>query len=79
MLQQPERRALARLKEMVLSEYPANGDGKLTIMHGDALSEAESLADDFLAAGLPRPSIHNLPPAILVHAGPGVVAASFFA
>jgi len=77
--QRTKRRALARLKEMVLNEYPANRDGKLTIMHGDALPEAEALADEYVAAGLPRPSIHNLPPAILVHGGPGIVAASFFA
>lgn len=76
--QRTKRRAVARLKEMVQTEYPKNGNGYLTIMHGDALAEAEALADEFVASGFTRPKIFNLPPAILVHVGPGVVAASFF-
>lgn len=76
--QRTKRRAIARLKEIVQAEYPGNGNGYLTIMHGDALAEAEILANDFVAAGFERPGIFNLPPAVLVHVGPGVVAASFF-
>lgn len=76
--QRTKRRAISRLKELVQAEYPKNGDGYLTIMHGDALQEAEALADDFAASGFTRPQIYNLPPAILVHGGPGIVAASFF-
>lgn len=76
--QRTKSRALARLKELVLAEYPRQEDGMLTIMHGDALVEAERLRDELAEAGLPRARIYNLPPAILVHVGPGVVAASFF-
>lgn len=76
--QRSKRRAISRLKELVQAEYPKNGDGYLTIMHGDAFEDAKRLADDFAASGFERPGIFNLPPAILVHGGPGVVAASFF-
>lgn len=76
--QRTKRRAISRLKELVQAEYPKNGDGYLTIMHGDAFEDAKRLADDFAASGFERPGIFNLPPAILVHGGPGVVAASFF-
>lgn len=76
--QRSKRRAISRLKELVQAEYPKNGNGYLTIMHGDAFEDAKRLADDFAASGFERPGIFNLPPAILVHGGPGVVAASFF-
>lgn len=76
--QRTKRRAIARLKELVQADYPKNGEGHLTLMHGDALPEAEALADDFAASGFERPGIFFLPPAILVHGGPGIVAASFF-
>lgn len=77
--QRTKRHAISRLKELVQAEFPHNDNGYLTLMHGDALIEAEALADEFVAAGFSRPKIFDLPPAILVHAGPGVVAVSFFA
>jgi len=43
----------------------------------DALAEVEALAVDFAASGFERPGIYNLPPAILVQGGPGIIAASF--
>jgi len=77
--QRTKRRAIARLKELIETECPRDGDSYLTIMHGDALDEANKFADDLVAeTGIPRPEIYNLPPAILVHAGPGVLAVSFF-
>jgi fatty acid-binding protein DegV len=48
-------------------------------MHADAERGAQTLASDFAAelslSGVP---IYELPPAIVVHGGPGVLAASFF-
>jgi len=77
--QRTKRRAVARLKEIIASDCPRDGDAHLTIMHGDALEDANQFADELAAeTGMPRPEIYNLPPAILVHAGPGVLAASFF-
>ncbi len=77
--QRTKRRAIARLKELVAAECPRDNSACLTIMHGDALDEANAIADEISTeTGMPRPGIFNLPPAVLVHAGPGVIAVSFF-
>ncbi len=77
--QRTKRRAIARLKELVETECPRDGEGYLTIMVGDAREEANQFADGLVNdTGMPRPAIYNLPPAIMVHAGPGVIAVSFF-
>ena len=77
--QRTKRRAIARLKELVAAECPRDNSACLTIMHGDALDEANAIAAEISTeTGMPRPEIFNLPPAILVHAGPGVIAVSFF-
>jgi len=77
--QRTKRRAIARLKELVVEQCAKCADAHLSIMHGDALEEANAFADELAAdLGISRPPVFNLPPAILVHAGPGVIAASFF-
>ena len=77
--QRTKRRALARLRELVLTECPRSDEAHLCVMHADAEAEAERLASDFAAAlGLSNVPIYELPPAIVVHAGPGVLATSFF-
>jgi fatty acid-binding protein DegV len=49
-------------------------------MHADAETEAQGMAADFAAElGLPEVPIYELPPAIVVHGGPGLLATSFFA
>ena len=49
-------------------------------MHADAEAEAQSLAADLAAElGLSDIPIYDLPPAIVVHGGPGILATSFFA
>lgn len=77
--QRTKRRALARVIELVAAEYPRNGNAHLCLMHGDAEEGAKALADQlrqmFRITEIP---IYELPPAILVHAGPGVLAISFF-
>jgi len=77
--QRTKKRALMRLHEIVEAQFPADGQGFLTVMHGDALAEAEQLASDLKArfGGVNIP-IYEVPPAIIVHAGPGVLAVSFF-
>jgi len=77
--QRTKRRALARLRELVLAECPRSEEAYLCVMHADAKEEAQALADDFAAElGLPEVPIYELPPAIVVHAGPGVLATAFF-
>jgi DegV family protein with EDD domain len=78
--QRTKRRALARLRELVLEECPRSADAHLCVMHADAEMEAQSMATDFAAAlGVPEVPIYEMPPAIVVHAGPGVLGVGFFA
>jgi len=77
--QRTKRRAMERLKELVYSDCPTNDESYLTVMHGDAQEEALRLAEEFRQRlGLTRVPICDLPPAILVHAGPGVIGVSYF-
>jgi len=77
--QRTKRRALTRLHELVIEFYPKDGEGFLTIMHGDAEDEAKKLGQDLGdLLGISNIPIYPLPPAVLVHAGPGVLAASCF-
>lgn len=75
------RRAVARLKEVILAECAPGEAGRLCIMHGNAEAEARTIAAELAPKlGVPVESvwISDLTPAILVHSGPGVIAASFF-
>ena len=73
------RRAVARLKELVVEQLPRDGGGHLSIMHAAAPEEAQALADDLCTRlDLPSIPILDVPPAIVTHAGPGVLAVAFF-
>jgi len=75
-----QKRALARLRELVLGECPRTPESYLAVMHADAEATARELAADFAAQlGIPDIPIYELPPAIVTHAGPGVLAVSYFA
>ncbi len=78
--QRTKKRALARLIEIVEEKYPKSKPGYLSVMRGEAEEEAKALAEQLstqlAVANVP---LYLMPPAILVHAGPGVLAVSFFA
>lgn len=77
--QRTTRRALARLRELVLEGCPSGDGAHICVMHAGADREAQALASDFAAElGLSGVPIYELPPAIVVHGGPGLLAASFF-
>jgi len=77
--QRTQKRALARLRELVLGECPRTPESHLAVMHADAEATARELAADFSAQlGIPDIPIYELPPAIVTHAGPGVLAVSYF-
>lgn len=77
--QRTKQRALARLAELIKEECPPKEDSYLALLEADAMDVAESLRKDFAdSLHLNNISILNLPPAIIVHAGPGVVGVSFF-
>lgn len=77
--QRTKKRAFARIVEIVNGECPKSKDAHLAIFQADALADAE-----FLKAELSKTfdkgfiKLTKLPPAIIVHAGPGVVAVSYF-
>ena len=74
-----KKRALARLTEIVVEEAGQASEAHLSVMHVGALAEAQALAEAFAARlGIQTPPIYNLPAAIGVHAGPGVLAIGFF-
>jgi len=73
------KRAVNRLQDLVLSRYPGETEGYLSIMHADSPGSAHSLADFFQdSLDIPPPQISTLPPAIMTHAGPGALAVAFF-
>lgn len=77
--QRTKKRALARIIELVQQECPNSPESYLSILEADAMNDALELKAAFMSSlSLNEISICDLPPAIIVHAGPGVLAASFF-
>jgi fatty acid-binding protein DegV len=67
------------LKEIILDQISYNGDEYLTIMHAGNLEEAKLLAEQLgEEINLEYVPITYVPPAIITHAGPGILAAGFF-
>ena len=74
-----QKKALARLVEIVTAECPQGSESHLCIMQGDALEKAQELASIFSETlNIPQIRIFNLPPAFLTHTGPGILGVSFF-
>jgi fatty acid-binding protein DegV len=78
--QRTKRRAVARLLEVVEENCPKGAEAHLCVMQADALQEAEALAAELSTrmdvSGIP---IYEMPPAIVTHGGPGILAIGFFA
>ncbi|GAB4410198.1 MAG: DegV family protein [Anaerolineales bacterium] len=73
------KRALARLKEVVLEQYPRNAEGYLSVMHAGVHEQGQALADELGAAlGVGHVPVLDVPPAIVTHGGPGVLGVGFF-
>ncbi|MCJ7519332.1 MAG: DegV family protein [Anaerolineaceae bacterium] len=73
------KKALARFIELVITECPKNDTAYLNVQHGGSLQEAISLRNVLSEkTGIREIPITNLPPAILVHGGPGLLGVSFF-
>jgi DegV family protein with EDD domain len=73
------KRALARLKEIVLEQIPHDGSGYLSVMHADCPEEGKALADELgRQINQPEVPVVAVPPAIVTHGGPGILAAGFF-
>ena len=77
--QRTKKRAQARLKELVLEDCPHSPEAHLSVSHCDAFEEAQAFAKDLAEAlGVDNVPIYDLPPAIIVHAGPKTIAVSYF-
>ncbi|MHC1784835.1 MAG: DegV family protein [Anaerolineaceae bacterium] len=77
--QRTKKRALARLKEIIQTDCPRSPEAYLSVMYGEAEEEARQFAAELSALlGIKDIPIYRLPPAILVHAGPGSLAVSYF-
>jgi DegV family protein with EDD domain len=77
--QRTKKRALARLLEIVEDQCPKSPEAHLSVMQADAMVEARALAAELKTRlKLTFIPIYELPPAIVVHGGPGVLAVGFF-
>jgi DegV family protein with EDD domain len=75
-----KKKALARLNELVLAESARGADAHVSVNHAGARQEAEELAADLKRElGTDDVLILDMPPAIVTHAGPGLLAVGFFA
>ena len=74
-----KRRALARLVEVVGETCPGGAESHLCVIQAAAEKEAESLVQELKArVNVAHIPIYELPPAIVVHAGPGALGVGFF-
>ena len=77
--QRSKKKAFARIIELVKAECPPTPESNLSIFQADALQDALFFKGELIKlVGVADVPISNLPPAIVVHAGPGVIAVSFF-
>lgn len=79
--QRTHKRAIGRIKELITADCHANADPHLWVMHGNVEEEARQIAanlGEMIHIPQEKIIIGDLPPAVLVHAGPGVIAISYF-
>lgn len=73
------KKAYQRLIELTTQQVAPNGNGYLTVMHAGVPEQGAELAHE-LAALVDQPTVnfYNVPPAIVTHGGPGILATAFF-
>jgi DegV family protein with EDD domain len=75
-----KKRALGKLIEVVSEQVKVSSSPHLCVMHVEALEDATALALTFTSQlNISNIPIYELPPAIVVHAGPKTLAVGFFA
>jgi DegV family protein with EDD domain len=75
-----QRKALARLRELVLASAARGTESHLSVLHAGAPEPAQALAHDLgQQLDVPEVMVMDLTPAIVTHAGPGVLGVGFFA
>lgn len=77
--QRTKKRAMARLAEVVEQECKGGDESHLCVIHAAAEEEAKALAGELKSKiGVSDIPIYELPPAIVVHSGPGALGVGFF-
>ena len=77
--QRTKKRALARLVEVVAEQFKGGDDAHLCVLQVEAEKEAEALVEELKTkVDVPNIPIYELPPAIVVHAGPKAMGVGFF-
>lgn len=77
--QRTKRRALARLVEVTAEGCKGGEEAHLCVIQVAAEKEAESLVQELrVKIPVPHIPIYKLPPAIVVHSGPGALGVGFF-
>jgi len=77
--QRTSTKAINRLKELVLEHCPQNDDCQITVSHCGGQQRADALAVDLKKTlNIDHIPVYEVPPAIVVHGGPGIISVSFF-
>ncbi len=73
-----KKKALARLVDLVVEQADREGGPHICVMHSGARIDAIDLIESLRAeTGVQNIPLYELPPAIIVHAGPGALAVGF--
>jgi DegV family protein with EDD domain len=73
-----EKRAVSTLIDLVVEKAPHSPDAHLVVLHADAIEPARAMAANLRARmGLDSIPIADMPPAVVTHAGPGLLGACF--
>jgi DegV family protein with EDD domain len=74
-----QKRAIARLKEIVLEQIPKDGTAYMSIMVAENKAAGQALADELgCQINQSEVPIVPMPPAIITHGGPGILGVGFF-
>ena len=77
--QRTKKKALAKLIEIVAVDCPRDASTLISVSHCDAEPEAQDLKKQLeTTLGIKNITIYELPPAIVVHAGPKSLSVSYF-
>jgi DegV family protein with EDD domain len=74
-----QKRAVARMRELAVTQVSRKGDGYLCVLHSAVPDRAKEFAEDLARElGLASIPIEDVPPAITTHGGPGLLGVGFF-
>lgn len=77
--QRTKKRALARLVEIAAEQCPGGESAHLCVLQVEAESEAQALVEELKSkTNVAHIPVYELPPAIVVHAGPRAMGVGFF-